>query len=97
MDTQLSLQLSLQLSQWLAVFFSFKAYVMLPLIMLVIALGVGVPVKRAVLSAVALAAGFSGVFIAFNFFVANISPAVEQLSTVRGLDFAVLDVGWPRA
>ena len=84
-----------QLQQFLALFFSFKAYVMLPLIMLVIALAVGLPVKRALLCAVSLAAGFAGVFIAFNFFVANISPAVEQLSRVRGLDFAVLDVGWP--
>jgi PTS system galactitol-specific IIC component len=84
-----------QLQAFLALFFSFKAYVMLPLIMLVIALAVGLPLKRALLSAVALAAGFAGVFIAFNFFVSNISPAVEQLSTVRGLDFAVLDVGWP--
>lgn len=84
-----------QLQLFLAAFFSFKAYVMLPLIMLVIALAVGLSLKRALFSAVALAAGFAGVFIAFNFFVANISPAVEQLSTVRGLDFAVLDVGWP--
>lgn len=84
-----------QLQEFLAVFFSFKAYVMLPLIMLVIALAVGLPLKRALLGTVALAAGFAGVFIAFNFFVANISPAVQQLSVVRGLDFPVLDVGWP--
>jgi galactitol PTS system EIIC component len=44
---------------------------------------------------VSLAAGFAGVFIAFNFFVTNISPAVQQLSQVRGLNFPVLDVGWP--
>lgn len=84
-----------QLQHFLAVFFSFKAYVMLPLIMLVIALAVGLPLKRALKGTVALAAGFAGVFIAFNFFVANISPAVQQLSVVRGLDFPVLDVGWP--
>ena len=83
------------LQQFLAVFFSFKAYVMLPLIMLAIALAVGLPLKRAMLGAITLAAGFAGVFIAFNFFVSNISPAVQQLSLVRGLDFAVLDVGWP--
>ena len=83
------------LQQFLAVFFSFKAYVMLPLIILVIALAVRVPLQRALLSTVALAAGFAGVFIAFNFFVTNISPAVQQLSTLRGLNFPVLDVGWP--
>jgi len=75
-------------------FFSFKAYVMLPILMLVIALAARVPVRQAALSTVALAAGFAGVFIAFNFFAANISPAVQQLSQARGLHFPVLDVGW---
>ena len=79
----------------LAVFFSFKAYVMLPIIILMIALAVRVPLHRALFSTVALAAGFAGVFIAFDFFVANISPAVRQLSLARGLSFPVLDVGWP--
>ncbi len=84
-----------ELTHLLAEFFSYKAYVMLPIIMLAIALAVRVPLRRALLSAVTLAAGFAGVFIAFNFFVANISPAVQQLSTLRGLNFLVLDVGWP--
>lgn len=83
------------LQQFLTAFFSFKAYVMLPVIILMIALAVRLPLRRALMSTVALAAGFAGVFIAFNFFVANISPAVQQLSTVRGLNFPVLDVGWP--
>ncbi len=83
------------LQQFLTAFFSFKAYVMLPIIILMIALAVRLPLRRALMSTVALAAGFAGVFIAFNFFVANISPAVQQLSTVRGLNFPVLDVGWP--
>jgi PTS system galactitol-specific IIC component len=83
------------LQQVLAEFFGFKAYVMLPIVIFAIALAVRLPVHKAVLSAVGLAAGFAGVFIAFNFFVANISPAVQQLSAVRGLSFPVLDVGWP--
>jgi PTS system galactitol-specific IIC component len=60
-----------------------------------IALAARVPLQRALFSTVALAAGFAGVFIAFDFFVANISPAVRQLSLARGLSFPVLDVGWP--
>lgn len=83
------------LQQFLTVFFSFKAYVMLPLIIFFIALAVRLPLRQVVLSTVSLAAGFAGVFIAFNFFVANISPAVQQLTSVRGLNFPVLDVGWP--
>jgi PTS system galactitol-specific IIC component len=84
-----------QLQQFLAVFFSFKAYVMLPIIIFLIAAAVRLPMRQVVLSTVGLAAGFAGVFIAFNFFVANISPAVQQLTSVRGLNFPVLDVGWP--
>ena len=68
---------------------------MLPVIILLIALAVRLPLRQSLLSTVSLAAGFAGVFIAFNFFVSNISPAVQQLSTVRGLNFPVLDVGWP--
>jgi PTS system galactitol-specific IIC component len=83
------------LQHFLNVFFSFKAYVMLPVIIFMIAVAVRVPLKRTLLSTVSLAAGFAGVFIAFNFFVVNISPAVQQLSQVRGLNFPVLDVGWP--
>jgi len=80
---------------YLAAFFSFKAYVMLPLIIFAVALAVRVPFRRALMSGISLAAGFAGVFIAFDFFVANISPAVQHLSEVRGLNFPVLDVGWP--
>lgn len=68
---------------------------MLPLIILMMALAVRLPLRLALKSAVALGAGFAGVFIAFNFFVGNITPAVQQLSQVRGLNFTVLDVGWP--
>ncbi|WP_198411359.1 PTS transporter subunit IIC [Marinimicrobium alkaliphilum] len=83
------------IEQLLNAFFSFKAYVMLPAIIFVIALAVRLPFKKAVLSTVELAVGFAGVFIAFDFFVANIKPAVEQLMLVRGLEYNVLDVGWP--
>lgn len=83
------------LQAFLTAFFSFKAYVMLPIIIFFIALAVRLPLRQVVLSTVSLAAGFAGVFIAFNFFVANISPAVQQLTSVRGLNFPVLDVGWP--
>jgi galactitol PTS system EIIC component len=76
-------------------FFQFRAYVMLPVITLIIALLVRMPLKKALLSVIRLAAGFAGIFIAFEFFVENINPAVVALAEVRGLDLPVLDVGWP--
>ncbi len=75
--------------------FSFKAYVMLPLIILAIALIARMRTGAALLSALRIAVGFAGVFIVFDFFVAGIGPAVEQIVAVRGFDFPVLDVGWP--
>lgn len=68
---------------------------MLPLLIFAMALAVRLPLQQSVTSAVSLAAGFAGVFIAFNFFVANIGPAVQHISQVRGLNLPVLDVGWP--
>jgi len=79
----------------LDLFFSFKAYVMLPIIIFIIAIALRMGLKQSLLISLKLAVGFASVFIAFDFFVANISPAVERISEVRGLDFPVLDVGWP--
>ena len=76
-------------------FFSFKAYVMLPILIFIIALIVRMKIQDAFLSALKLGAGFAGIFIVFDFFVANIGPAVKAIIAIRGLDFPILDVGWP--
>lgn len=76
-------------------FFDFKAYVMLPFFILIIGLVIRMRAGEAFLSALKMGVGFAGVFIAFDFFVANIQPAVEAFASVRGLAFPVLDVGWP--
>lgn len=75
--------------------FSFKAYVMLPAVMLAVALAIRMKVGQSLLSALRLGVGFAGVFIAFDFFVQQIAPAVSAMVKMRGLDFPVLDVGWP--
>jgi PTS system galactitol-specific IIC component len=76
-------------------FFQFKAYVMLPIIIFILSLIIGMKLSKALMAALRLAAGFAGIFIAFDFFVQVINPAVQSLIVVRGLDFPVLDVGWP--
>ncbi|MDC7218723.1 MAG: PTS galactitol transporter subunit IIC [Spirochaetales bacterium] len=75
--------------------FSFKAYVMLPVIILVIALAVRMKPGPAFLAALRLGVGFAGVFLVFDFFVGTIQPAVEAIVLHWNLDFTVLDVGWP--
>ncbi len=83
------------LKHFLDIFFSFKPYVMLPLFMLVIAFIVRMKPADAFMSVLKLAVGFAGIFIVFSYFVDTIKPAVHALTIVRGLDFPVLDVGWP--
>jgi PTS system galactitol-specific IIC component len=75
--------------------FSFKAYVMLPAVILVVALVIRMKVGQSLLSALRLGVGFAGIFIAFDFFVRQIAPAVTAMVSTRGLNFPVLDVGWP--
>ena len=76
-------------------FFEFKAYVMLPFFIIIIGLVIRMKIGALLRSALQLGTGFAGVFIVFSFFVENIRPAVETIMNVRGLDFPVLDVGWP--
>jgi galactitol PTS system EIIC component len=68
---------------------------MLPFFIFILGLSVRMHFGQAFLSALKMGVGFAGVFIAFDFFVANIPSAVESFATARGLDFPVLDVGWP--
>ncbi|MFZ4615149.1 MAG: PTS galactitol transporter subunit IIC [Rectinemataceae bacterium] len=83
------------LSGFIAFIFSFKAYVMLPGIILVLGLIIRMKPGQAALSALRLGVGFAGIFIVFDFFVKQIAPAVTSMIVTRGLDFPVLDVGWP--
>ena len=83
------------LSRALEAFFSFKAYVMLPIIIFVLGLIIRMKVVDALLSALKVAVGFAGIFIIFGFFVGAIGPAVEAIVARGGLDYPVLDVGWP--
>jgi galactitol PTS system EIIC component len=83
------------LSRVIAFIFSFKAYVMLPAIILAVGLCIRMKVGQAALSALRLGVGFAGIFIAFGFFVQQIAPAVTAMVKIRGLNFPVLDVGWP--
>ncbi len=68
---------------------------MLPIIIFIIAIIIRMPLKKAFLSVLQLGAGFAGIFIAFDFFVSNINPAVSDLMIMRNINLPILDVGWP--
>jgi PTS system galactitol-specific IIC component len=76
-------------------FFEWKPYVMLPFIVFALGLLAGMGLKGAGLASLRLGAGFAGVFLVFEAFVAAIGPAVAALVANTGLSFPVADVGWP--
>lgn len=76
-------------------FFSFKAYVILPVFMLVLALVARMKIRDAILSTIKIGVGFAGIFVVFTFFVTQISPAINAIIEIRGLNYPVADVGWP--
>jgi PTS system galactitol-specific IIC component len=76
-------------------FFSFKAFVMLPVIVLVIALFARMKPGKALVAVLQLGAGFAGIFLVYDLFLGLLKPTIEALSTTRGLNFPVVDAGWP--
>ncbi len=84
-----------QFTSFIETIFSFKAYVMLPIIIFIFGLIIRMKIKDAFYSSLKLGVGFAGIFLVFDFFVKNIAPAVELLISKRGLNYPVLDVGWP--
>jgi len=57
------------LSNIIAFIFSFKAYVMLPAVILVVGIAIRMNVGRAALSALRLGVGFAGIFIAYYLYL----------------------------
>ncbi|PKL26165.1 MAG: PTS galactitol transporter subunit IIC [Spirochaetae bacterium HGW-Spirochaetae-3] len=76
-------------------FLSFQPYVMLPIIIFIMAMVFRVKVSVAVKSALTLGIAFIGIFMTFDYFVAIITPVLRAFVARTGLDFPVLDAGWP--
>tara|TARA_B100000470_G_C19566564_1_gene291506 strand:- start:209 stop:487 length:279 start_codon:yes stop_codon:yes gene_type:complete len=81
--------------EFISFIFSFKAFVMLPIFMIILGTILGMKFSKILVSALKLGVGFSGIFLLFDFFVINIAPAVEMIISKRELDYSILDVGWP--
>lgn len=79
----------------LAWFFSFKAYVMLPVVIGLIALFARVKPGAAGMLALKLGVGFAGIFLVYDTFLALLKPAIEAIVITRGLYYPVIDAGWP--
>jgi len=64
-------------------------------VVLVIALFARMKPGAALVAVLQLGAGFAGIFLVYDAFLGLLKPAIEALATVRGLDFPVVDAGWP--
>ena len=73
---------------------SFKPYVLLPIIILLLSLFFRLPFGRAIHSSLLIGIGFLGIFIVFGYFIESIEPAIRMLITRTGVHLDVLDVGW---
>lgn len=74
---------------------SFKAYVMLPMLMFIICMIIRMKVTKALTHCITLGIGFIGIFIVFDYFVGKIGPVIESIVKSTGSSMNVLDVGWP--
>lgn len=77
------------------VILSFKSYVMLPVLMLILSAIIRLNFKTALRACVTLGIGFIGIFVVFDHFVNKIGPVLKIIIERTGISLNVLDVGWP--
>ncbi len=84
-----------QISHAVTYILSFKPYVMLPILILFFSLILRIKFNTAIKAALSIGIGFIGIFLVFDYFVKGIGPAAKMIVARTGLQFNVLDVGWP--
>ena len=81
--------------QALKLFFdTFGSYIMVPLILFIIALLFKAPLKKAFMSAVLAGVGLKGMEFITKAFGAVLSPLVQRLVDITGINLPVIDIGW---
>jgi len=74
---------------------SFKSYVLLPILMIILSLIIGLKIKKALKASITLGIGFVGIFVIFDYFVSRIGPVLKLIIERTGISQNVMDVGWP--
>lgn len=75
--------------------FSFKVYLLLPVLFFIIAMVSRMPLGKALLQSLKVGIGFAGVFLIFDAFLGIMHPAVSSMVQSRHLNFPIVDAGWP--
>ena len=76
-------------------FLGFKAYVMLPVIIFIFAMIFRIKLETAIRSALTIGIGFVGIFMVFDYFANLITPVVQAVVKNTGMNFNMVDLGWP--
>ncbi|OUN26393.1 PTS transporter subunit IIC [Pseudoflavonifractor sp. An85] len=75
-------------------FDTFGNYITVPIIIFIICLIFGAPLKKAFASAVLIGVGLKGMAFVTDAFGAILSPLVQQIVESTGLNLPALDIGW---
>jgi len=77
-----------------AIFSSFGAPVLVPVMIGIIAFALKVPAKKALMAALYAGIGLQGFMLVLNSFTPIISPVVKNMVEITGLNLPAFDVGW---
>lgn len=70
------------------------AVVLLPIVILILGLILGQPLRRALISALTIGVGFVGLNLVIGLLIGALAPATEALIERTGLELVAIDVGW---
>src|SRR5690606_16486271 len=70
------------------------AVVLLPIVILILGLILGQPLRRAIVSALTIGVGFVGLNLVIGLLIGALAPATEALIERTGLELVAIDVGW---
>jgi PTS system galactitol-specific IIC component len=71
------------------------SYVMIPIVITLVCLGVGVKFSKALQSGMTIGIGLIGLNLVLNLIWENITPITEILIERFGINFNTIDIGWP--
>ncbi len=76
------------------IFNAFGAIVFVPVILFIVAKGMGVKTKKALDCAILSAVGLEGFTLIINSYSGIIGPVVEQMVETTGVNLEIVDIGW---
>lgn len=76
-------------------FVDLGAAVMLPIVIFIVAMGLGQPFGKALKSGISIGIGFIGIGLVIGLMLNNLAPAAKAMSENFGISMNIIDIGWP--